>query len=111
MMLQCQAEASIEAMDTEAWQKKSRVKKVLFETGAQVNACRKDFAKGGTKIADASVRLFGVGMHEVKNYGRYQVPFDLNHGETKCSAEWEVSEVSKDVMTAGGLIATGNYSA
>ena len=45
------------------------------------------------------------------NHGRYKVPFDLNGGEIPCSAEWEVSEVSKDVMTAGGLIATGNYSA
>ena len=157
MMLQCQADASIEAMDKtyrkvtprvrslsprsksssvtshrravlakvssdsegdteawpkkEAWQKKSRVKKVLFDTGAQVNACRKDFARGGTKVADASTRLFGVGKHEIVNHGRYKVPFDLNGGEIPCSAEWEVSEVSKDVMTAGGLIATGNYSA
>ncbi len=26
-------------------------------------------------------------------------------------AKWEVSDVSKEVMTAGGLIATGNYNA
>ena len=138
-MLTCASEARMEALDSQAWKKKKRVrfdskveawkpkaresykpgkgsgcsraKRVLFDTGAQVSACTKDFARAGTKFEGSNIRIWGVGDHEVQNYGTYQVPYALKDGKVQCLGNWECSEINKDVLTAGGLINKGKHAA
>ena len=63
----------------------------------------------GNRLEGPSIQLWGVGGHPVKNYGTYEIPFNLDDGKVQCSAQWEVSDVNKDVMAASKLIATGRY--